>query len=183
MITCSVPGCDRTTRSRSATLCDAHYFREYRTGSAGTALIKTGREPCMVPGCTRKHHAHGYCQLHGRRVAKGGSPEFIGSQAWQMNPAWRGDAIGYVSAHERVASARGPARERQCAHCGAGAQHWAYTHDDPKELKTPEGIPYSADPARYLPLCVPCHKRFDLGRPACSRCNSETGAALKGVAR
>lgn len=29
---------------------------------------------CTVPGCTTKHAAHGYCQLHAMRVRRHGDP-------------------------------------------------------------------------------------------------------------
>jgi hypothetical protein len=84
------------------------------------------------------------------------------------NPNWRGAAIGYGAAHERVRATRGEVSQYQCEHCRTKpAQHWAYDHQDP-EAQVEEGKrdkgPYSSDPSRYVPLCVPCHKRFDLAR-------------------
>lgn len=48
--------------------------------------------------------------------------------------------------------------------CGDQARHWAYDHADPDEIHRPDGIAYSGKPEHYVPLCVPCHKRADLGR-------------------
>ena len=76
---------------------------------------------------------------------------------------------GYGAAHERVRRDRGHAQAHPCIDCGGRALQWSYTHDDPNELVVPggvlAGIAYSADVNRYAPRCVPCHKRFDLGRP------------------
>lgn len=163
MATCAAPGCDRPARSRG--YCNTHYFRWYRTGSAGTAPIKGAPPPCKVEGCARKHSTRGYCLLHWRRVQKGGHPDYAPSVAGANNPAWIGDAVGYGAAHERVTATRGPARQYECA-CGSRARHWAYTHDDPNEKFTPMGLPYSPDPRFYVARCVPCHKRLDLARLA-----------------
>ena len=41
------------------------------------------------------------------------------------------------------------------------AEQWSYDHEDPDEMVSPEGLPYSVDLARYKPLCCTCHWRFD----------------------
>jgi hypothetical protein len=71
-------------------------------------------------------------------------------------------SIGYVGAHQRVYRAHGSAAEHSCA-CGAQAKYWAYNHEspDPNELVSPEGQRYSGEPSYYLPMCAPCHARFD----------------------
>lgn len=82
------------------------------------------------------------------------------------NPNWRGDAIGYGAAHERVRAAHGPASLHMCAHCSERqARHWAYDRTDPRERRTlgqRDCGPFSVNPDRYIPLCAACHKRFDL---------------------
>lgn len=80
----------------------------------------------------------------------------------QMRPQVRGrvDVPTYSGAHMRVRADRGPAADYLCG-CGSVAAQWAYRHDDPDELKAAEGA-YSADPYRYDPMCVSCHKKFDL---------------------
>ena len=76
--------------------------------------------------------------------------------------------IGYSAAHKRVVMCFGPAKLRDCTHCGVQACDWAYTHDCPLELTGPTRcvdrvleVRYSADPTRYIPLCKPCHIKFD----------------------
>jgi hypothetical protein len=48
--------------------------------------------------------------------------------------------------------------------CGRPASDWAYDHSDPDELVTTVRgalCRYSLDSDKYLPLCRPCHRRFD----------------------
>jgi hypothetical protein len=87
-------------------------------------------------------------------------------RAAERNPKWRGDEIEYTAAHARVVAQRGKPDEYPCAHCGGQATEWAYDHSDPNELRNHTGRddgPFSLDAQRYMPLCVPCHRRFDLG--------------------
>lgn len=81
-------------------------------------------------------------------------------------PRNTGRPPSYGVVHKRVRRERGAATEHVCAAgCGRQAAHWAYDHADPAEVSGPTGrgfvAPYSVDPARYLPLCRPCHTRFD----------------------
>lgn len=81
----------------------------------------------------------------------------------------RRDDIGYGAAHERVRADRGDASTHSCIDCGTRAAQWSYDHTDPAEqLDVLQGrhqpIAYSVHPSHYEPRCVPCHKRFDLGR-------------------
>lgn len=81
----------------------------------------------------------------------------------ELNSNWRGDQIGVAQAHARVVQARGRADSYPCQHCDGEAREWAYDHQDPDEVPSSEG-PYSLDVSRYMPLCVRCHRQFDLGR-------------------
>lgn len=85
----------------------------------------------------------------------------------ERNPNWRDRAIGYGGAHDRAKALFGPASSHICVSCDGQATDWAYTHTDPAEMIDPDlGLPYSADVSHYMPLCVRCHKRFDVGRVA-----------------
>lgn len=106
--------------------------------------------------------AEGLCITHLRRKRKGGTVDYLAPRKkGGDNHAWRGDKVGYTSAHQRVYRARGKARDQLCV-CGRKASHWAYQHSDPRELRTPKGLPYSADPGHYAAMCVSCHKLMDL---------------------
>lgn len=56
--------------------------------------------------------------------------------------------------------AKGRASGHPCRECDSTAREWAYTNDDPDELTDAEGR-YSLDVDRYVPMCTPCHSRFD----------------------
>ena len=75
---------------------------------------------------------------------------------------------GYGAAHDRVKRTYGPASSHACTDCSGPAYHWSYDHEDPNE-RLHEYAPgryaaYSHSPDHYQPRCVPCHKRYDLGR-------------------
>lgn len=114
---------------------------------------------CSVPTCTNPAHARGWCRTHYNRWWKHGdvqadNPPRIGAPR-VPNPT-------YITVHARLRRERGPAKLHTCAHCQQrSAQHWAYNHTDPAPRIDRVGCPYSADLDRYIPLCAPCHDRFD----------------------
>jgi len=99
------------------------------------------------------------CHLHWQRLYLHGNPHLV------LRGSWKGDDVGYNAVHERLNRSRGRAKSFPCAHCGEQADDWAYDHADLNEKRSvrPEGyaLAYSTDPDRYLPLCKPCHSRFD----------------------
>ena len=166
---CSVGDCSRPTRSARAELCNTHYFRVRRTGSTGPAEIwDRQRKPCAMDDCDEQAAGYGYCNRHYLRVRSHGDPTYVTPRTGETASRWRGDAVGYHGAHDRVRDNRGSASRFACIGCGQAALHWAYDHADPDELLDPEG-PYSAKVEHYQPMCVPCHKRFDLARIATQR--------------
>lgn len=66
----------------------------------------------------------------------------------------------YNTAHRNVELIHGPASEHVCG-CGAPAQHWAYQHTAEVELRSPQGLAYSTNPADYAAMCPSCHVRLD----------------------
>lgn len=80
---------------------------------------------------------------------------------------WKGAAIAYTSAHQRVKAEHGPASDWRCAcGCGRQADEWAYlgTDSEPKVSThaDSEGALYSPNPEHYAPLAKPCHRGFDV---------------------
>lgn len=70
----------------------------------------------------------------------------------------------YLGAHHRVRRQRGSAGLLPCQHCGGAAKDWAYDHSDPAphhEVIRGVRLAYSLDLNRYIPLCRPCHSKFD----------------------
>lgn len=164
--TCSVNGCPRPLRSSGAEWCNTHYFRMRRTGSVGSAEIwDRTPKPCSIEGCERTSAdgGLGWCGVHYQRNKAHGDPTLVlPRRTGEAHPHWTGANASYSTMHDRVRRAKGRAADHTCAlNCGRQAKHWAYSHTDLTERHSPEG-PYSLDVDHYTPLCVPCHKRFDL---------------------
>lgn len=143
--TCTVDGCAGVHHARG--LCDPHYRRQM----PGT---------CSIDGCARPHEAKGLCKAHRQRLVRGRDPfpPIRGNGRFH----WRGEAVGYGAAHERLRRRRGLATQHQCVCCGKPGREWAYDHTDPSPLIGLKGRPYSTDINRYMPLCASCHRLFDL---------------------
>ena len=74
----------------------------------------------------------------------------------------RYEVVTYKGAHKRVKRDKGEARHQKCFACGEDADHWAYQHNDPNELRDLANRPYSTDPSKYVAMCASCHKEYDL---------------------
>ncbi|MFI7429265.1 hypothetical protein ACIBPB_19940 [Micromonospora sp. NPDC049836] len=76
----------------------------------------------------------------------------------------RQELLTYDGAHARVKNERGSASLYLCR-CGNQADQWAYSHADYDERADIKGRearkPYSTNPDKYVPMCRPCHTRFD----------------------
>lgn len=81
-------------------------------------------------------------------------PKIKRNQTGENNLMWKGDAIGYKSAHNRVRSKRGA--PDKCTHCGATSSE--------KSLEWASVNKRYHDPSDYIALCVPCHRRWDAKR-------------------
>lgn len=95
----------------------------------------------------------------------------------EASPSWKGDAVRYNGAHERVKAIRGSASQHVCTDCGAPARDWsldcAYV-DDPREEVNGYLCAYSPNPERYVARCASCHKSYDVAL-AGSRSAVESG--------
>ena len=75
--------------------------------------------------------------------------------------AWKGDNVSYAGAHDRVETSRGKAGGHLCEFCGVAARDWAFNHESAKGPILYGDRPYSPNPNDYIPLCVPCHRKWD----------------------
>ena len=113
---------------------------------------------CTVPDCRKPAITEGICEKHRGRLRRTGTLEGVGRGTLNKK-----DVVEYEAAHHRVVAVKGRAKEHRCDHCGDRAQDWAYDHLDPEALVgVRNGCLYSLSPDHYIPLCKPCHKRFDI---------------------
>ena len=119
---------------------------------------------CTIDNCDLGA-AGRYCPKHRARLERNGDPlKLKGSvPRWgSANPNWRGNDIGYGTAHDRVRRLRGQATNCACGVEGANYQ-WALDKTSPRiHVCRVEGLPFSPDPHDYVSMCIPCHKTYDL---------------------
>lgn len=151
--TCTIEGCGRKHYAKG--WCNKHYMQRWQSSKI-----------CTVEGCGKPLFGRGWCKAHYSNWARNGEP--FPTQDWHpagaANPRWTGDSASYNTLHQRIKHRRGGASKHTCMHCVRRARHWAYDHTDPDErIGEDHGrtMTYSLDPARYIPLCVSCHKLFD----------------------
>lgn len=87
-------------------------------------------------------------------------PAAVRDQRGPRNPMWKHDP-GYQAAHLRVASIKGPARDRRCIDCDAPADDWSYVHGCDDERQRQGESPYCIHSDHYEPRCRPCHRAYD----------------------
>ncbi|VEW13547.1 Uncharacterised protein [Brevibacterium casei] len=171
---CQVDDCSKDAYRKD--YCYAHYMKDWRYGTP------------------TPQHPDRWEDLTGRRFGTLTATARRGDGMWELrcdcgNPTTarasalnRGDKLhcedislhrrrddaGYRAAHDRVRRDRGKASEHACTDCGSQAQQWSYDHEDPNECYAEDlslsPVAYSLDVNHYQPRCIPCHKRFDLGR-------------------
>ena len=148
---CEVDECDRPVHG--AGLCRMHWDR-WRIHGDPEYTVPVHRE-CIATDCGKRPRSArlGLCEMHYYRARRHGDIGFV------MDT--RKAEVLYRAAHQRLVSDHGPARAHMCVDCGKPAAHWSYQHDDPHELMSPSGLPYSLDADHYRPRCLPCHAAFD----------------------
>lgn len=165
---CEIEGCMKAPRKFGEKWCGMHYIRAYRNGGdPGPAESYSDlRKECVIDDCTRKGQVKtDWCDRHARRARMhNGDPLGTTDRTGESNTSWRGNEAGYGASHYRVIVKYGNAKNHFCVECLISrAVHWAYDHtDDNERFDSRRNAPYSTDPDRYRPMCVSCHKSFDL---------------------
>lgn len=166
---CSVDVCGRQAKRRG--WCIAHYSRWVKTGHPGAAEIRARAQvhpsTCTADGCNTPYFAGGFCQMHydGFRRGRKDFGADSRNRRGKEHPNWSAGGVGYSAIHMRLRAYRGDASERPCSHCGNQAAQWAYDHTDPSPNQDAKsGLLFSLTLSRYIPLCVSCHKIFDLAQ-------------------
>lgn len=172
---CTVNNCTKPIKRKG--FCYGHYMKQWRYGTPTPEFepkwedIRGERFGSLT--VVEREGSMWLCQCDcGRqRTATAGELNRTGEASTCGHRAThrRKPDAGYTAAHERVRRDRGSVTDRACVECGGPARHWSYDHTDPDELYahglSRNPLAYSLSPVRYSPRCVPCHKRFDLGRP------------------
>lgn len=178
---CGVLGCG-STKYRARSYCNMHYLRLYKTGSTEAPPEKRSAHWTDISG-----------HRFGTLVARSYDPSTLSwtldcdcgetrkTRYWNLKKeggrSTCGDRIihinldlapSYSLAHQRVRLFRGRASEHLCfGGCGNQGKQWAYDHTDDNEHSVQGSsknlIFYSMDISKYHPMCVRCHKNFDLG--------------------
>lgn len=168
-IYCAVEDCKKP-RHQGQQMCGSHYMKKYRYGDP---LYKappkyedlTGRRFGVLT-VVRRVGIKWECLCDCGSVAlvrpgdlNRSSVKSCGNSAKHR----RSDNISYSGMHARLRADRGNASDHACVSCGNKAKHWAYNHTDPDEIQGEKG-PFSLNINNYDPMCVSCHKNFDLAR-------------------
>jgi hypothetical protein len=123
---------------------------EVRCSELGCSAVATvTQSPPLCPRCYRRRR-----RTRGRAAVVGPAP--------RRATDWKGDAIGYDAAHERVRGAWGAAARYVCNACPARAAEWALMPGRPRtRTERSTGLRYSPSPDDYRPMCKSCHRTQD----------------------
>ena len=120
----------------------------------------TSEPVCRIEGCAAPIECKELCNKHYLRQWKYGDPLHVVKVY--------GEVLTYSGWHQRLRRVRGAATTHPCSQCGGPAAHWAFDRAWAGEVLYgssggADGIPYAVSEDAYLPMCVPCHKVYDLG--------------------
>jgi hypothetical protein len=143
---CKTDSCEQKVHARG--LCKGCYSHWWLGGGTGKL--------CSVDGCNKPLRSKGYCGTHYERLRAHGDHTIVlkTGPPPSSNPS-------YKVVHRQLKDTIGVARDFLC-HCGQRADEWAYDYTDPRPLLEPDfGSLYSTDLGRYIPMCIPCHRKLD----------------------
>ena len=176
---CAVDNCVKPVKHKSGQYCYAHYMKNWRYGTPTPEHRKfrqdlTGLKIGKITVVAFHSDAKWKCvcdcgKMFSRRTGELNRAKRTGETATCGSGICRRKPDGeYMLAHHRLRRDLGAASNFNCIKCGNQARQWAYDHGDPNEMYSEmagiEGIAYSLDASHYMPMCVKCHKRFDMDR-------------------
>lgn len=128
--------------------------------SSNIAYAKWSRRQYCSRTCSDKGRDASHLVMHQVKTGEHISTETEFTSARveaEKNVNWKGDNASYAAKHMWIRYHFGTPSE--CEHCGTTENrmyHWANISRE-----------YKRDRSDWLRLCVPCHKKFDLGRKPC----------------
>lgn len=157
---CKVDGCEKSVKARG--WCAMHYWRWQVHGDPHVVL--TGKKPCKIENCDKLATGRGMCPKHYTRWRRHGDPHIVlppsSTRSGPGHPRWK-EVPSYAAFHRRLRKQKGSPSEYQCRECGKEAAQWAYNNTCDDEIQDKQGR-YCTHPDHYVPMCVSCHKKFDL---------------------
>lgn len=162
---CSVESCAEPVYRRPQPYCGAHYARWRKYGDPlGTFTSRAADITRQQFGMLTVVRQDGNrwlvrceCGVEKRVEAgnlRSGSIKSCGNHR-------RSEDVTYGGVHQRVKRDRGLPDTHRCIDCDGQAMDWSYDHEDPDELISPKGMPFSTHIENYQPRCRPCHRLFD----------------------
>lgn len=154
--TCSFDGCERQQYCKG--WCKPHYYQAHKGNPMKPIRGDVPPPSCSFDGCSLPTIARGLCSGHYQQRHRSGR---------ELRPLYA--VTTYFGIHNRVKAMHGSAADHLCVACLGPAADWAYDNADPDErlesLPVPSGkmhdCPFSLKPEHYLPMCKPCHRKFD----------------------
>lgn len=163
---CAVDECERDHYARG--YCNSHYGHLLRHGTPTPVKEETFchcGKTAVSRGMCKSHYMRDYYQRNPDKLERLRelSRAYVRPDNLPLKPVK--EVVTYWQAHKRVSAQRGKPTTHTCS-CGAQAKQWALIHGRGTHEQTIRGydLPYSLDVDDYQPMCVPCHKRYDLGR-------------------
>lgn len=166
---CDIPDCERP-RYQGRRMCSTHVMRKHRYGDPlWTRPVRsvdlTGRRFGLLAVKERDGARNWTCRCDCGTTTSVRASSLTSGTTRSCGRHRRAENVGYSGMHLRLRRDYGPASQYPCVDCLGEAAQWSYSHEDPDELRSPDG-PYSTDVWYYAPRCVPCHKAMDLAHLA-----------------
>jgi len=124
--------------------CGKQFVPKYRTGGKNKNIY------CGVDCRVKAWRPFGFQKADQRLIGNHNGIQFYKGQFNELQPNWKGDAVGYAGMHKWVQRHKGKAMG--CVNCNKiGKSQWANVDGQ-----------YQRNLDDYVPMCSSCHKKYDL---------------------